>query len=114
MFWGQWVAVLVTEKGEGKEGIMFPAGCTQVNSSLASPDHTGPGLGLREAALPLAPKPCTGPPGSALWPPGHLIPEKGRASDPSRDTPHCGVTPQGPRWSWEKLVNNPFGIRGFQ
>ena len=60
---------------------MFPAGCTQVNSSLASPDHTGPGLGLREAALPLAPKPCTGPPGSASWPPGHLIPEKGRASD---------------------------------
>ena len=54
MFWGQWVAVLVTEKGEGKEGIMFPAGCTQVNSSLASPDHTGPGLGLREAALPLS------------------------------------------------------------
>lgn len=52
MFWGQWVAVLVREEGEGKGGIMFPAGHTQVNSSLASPDYTGPGLGLREAALP--------------------------------------------------------------
>lgn len=58
LFWGQWVVVLVTEEGEGKEGIMFPAGHTQVNSSLASPDYMGPGLGLREAALPL-------PPGSA-------------------------------------------------
>lgn len=92
---------------------MFPAGCTQVNSSLASPDDTGPGLGLREAALPLAPKPCTGAPGSALQPPGHLIPEKDRASDPSRDTPRRGVTSQGPGWSWE-IVNNPFGVRGFQ
>ena len=84
---------------------MFPAGHTQVNSSLASPDYMGPGLGLREAALPL-------PPGSAWQPPGHLISEQGGASDPSRDMPLSGVTLQGPGWSWEKLVNNPFGQSG--